>query len=360
MKKRLPIEAGVMIGLLLAGCAAPVKKPLVDPVKLAFPLKEAGAIEVDGTVVGQPRARDGIVYFADGKGFLTAAVAAASGVLWRFRADRPLARGPELGDNRVIVLDIANTVYVLDTRGSLVFKKSLGETVTTAVRELGAKIFLGTESGRIRALDAEKEGAELWEFQAGSRVTAGPVAAGELVVLGTESGRLVALDGEGRLRWEFLAKGALAADPAADRGRLFFGTNNRFFYGLNAATGRRAWSRRLQGMALHPARFSKGRLAFVASNSALYFLSFAGGSILSWEAVPSRIMYEPEAAGLVLLVSSAAPSLMAFDLGTGRLIGQHQASGPLAAGALWSSPFAVLFEEAPEPGRTRVAFLRSK
>jgi outer membrane protein assembly factor BamB len=348
------------IGLLLGGCSAPVRRPLVDPVRLAFPLSEEGTLEIEGTVIGQPRARDGIVYFTTREGFLTAAVPSAQSILWRFEADKPLACGPELGEGHIIVRDVANTVYVLDTKGSLVFKISLDETVSTTVREVGARIYLGTESGRLLAIDASQAGAQLWDYQVGSRVTAGPVSAGNLIVCGAENGRLLALDQAGRLVWEFGAEGAVAADPAVGGGHMYFGTASRFFYCLNAATGQKRWSRRLQGAPLHQALISGRRLALASSNSALYFLSGRGGSILSWEAVPSRILYEPAAAGPLLLVSSANESFSAFDLKTGKRVGQHLAPGPLVAGALWISPFVVLIDEDQGTGRQRLAFLRSR
>ncbi|MBP1661390.1 MAG: hypothetical protein H6P95_2582, partial [Candidatus Aminicenantes bacterium] len=55
-------------------CAWHEKKPLVDPFPPRFPLVEAGSLDIDGHVVGQPRARDGILYFATREGSLTAVV----------------------------------------------------------------------------------------------------------------------------------------------------------------------------------------------------------------------------------------------------------------------------------------------
>jgi outer membrane protein assembly factor BamB len=271
--------------LLLAGCAAPRAKPLVDPFPLRFPLVEAGTLEIEGRVVGQPWARDGILYFRTSDGSLTAVVIPSRSVLWR----RSAAGGTgEAADEGTVSAD-----------------------------------------------------------------PGGPV-------LRVEGDRLLAYDGAGGLLWEFAADGTISADPAVSSGRVYFGTVNRRFYCLNAATGKPRWQRRLQGSPLHPAVIGGGTVAVAASNSVVYSLSARGGSILSWEIVPSRLLYPLAAAGALVLVTSGSPEVTALEIKTGRRAARHLAPGPLAAGAVWSPPYVVLFVEDAESGHLRVAFLRSR
>jgi len=348
----------VILGVEAINCAVPRKGPLVDPSAVRFPLVEAGTLEIEGTVVGQPRVRDGIVYLATREGFLTAVVVPARQVLWRFKADHSISVSPELGENHILLRDDANVLYVIDFRGSLVLKKQVDEAVTSPVRENRGRLYFGTASGKVVTLDLSANGAQAWEYRAASAITAGPVFSDDLVIFGAADGRLLALDHTGKPVWEFAAKGAIAADPTVADGRLYFGTENRFFYCLNAATGKKIWSRRLQGAPLHPALIHGRRLVVPASNSVVYFLSGRGGSILSWESVPSRIVHEIAVAGPLILVSSAEPFLVAYDFAAGKRVGQHLASGPLAAGAIWVSPFIVLVVGDEESGRQRLIFLR--
>jgi outer membrane protein assembly factor BamB len=360
LKSKAFVIAAIFV-LALACCAGPAKSPLVDPSAVRFPLVEAGTLEIEGAVAGQPRALDGVVYLATREGLLTAVVVPARQILWRFKADHSISASPELGENHIVIRDDGNVLYVLDTRGLLVFKKQIDEAVTSAVREYRGRMYFGTASGKVLILDLSAGGEVLGEFTAtvpAAAITAGPLFSGNLVIFGAADGSLLALDHAGKLVWEFAAKGAIATDPAVADGRLYFGTESRFFYCLNVETGKKFWARRIQGAPLHPVLVLGRRLVVPASNSVIYFISRRGGSILSWEAVPSRVVHDPAAAGPVILVSSGGPSLAVLDFATGKRLGEHLTAGPLAAGALWVSPFIVLFTEAGESGRQRLVFLR--
>lgn len=279
MSIRMQIGVIAIAGLAIAGCAAPAKKRLVDPFPLRFPLIESGTLEIEGHVVGQPRAQEGIVYFATREGFFTAVVIPSRAVLWRSKTEHPLPSSMEPASDIVILRD---------------------------------------------------------------------------------AGLLQAFDVEGKPVWEFKAGGAIEADPAQAGGRVYFGDSERKFYCLDAATGKVKWQRRLQGAPIHPAIIRGRTVAVAASNSVVYLLSRKGGSILSWESIPSRIVFEPFSAGRTLLVSSAAESLLAFDLETGKSVGQHILEDPAVAGPLWIPPYVVLFEETSDPGRQRMVMLRSR
>ncbi|HUT07342.1 MAG TPA: PQQ-binding-like beta-propeller repeat protein [Candidatus Latescibacteria bacterium] len=358
MKRRRAFGVAAILGLAFTCCVVPRKTPLVDPFRLSFPLVEAGTLEIEGTVAGQPRSRDGVVYFATSEGLLTAVVVPARQFFWKFKAEHSVSVSPELGEDHILLRDDANVLYVIDFRGTLVWKKQIGETVTSAFREENGRVYFGTASGRVMALDLSVHGAPVWEFPTAAAITAGPVFAGDMIIFGAADGRLLALSRAGKLVWEFAAKGAIIADPAEADGRVYFGTENRFFYCLSAATGKKKWSRGLQGAPLHPALIHGRRLAVSASNSVLYFLSGKGGSILSWEAIPSRVVHDLAAAWPMILVSSGGPSLRALDFSTGKRLGEHTASGPLSAGALWVSPFVVLLVGDEESGCQSLVFLR--
>jgi len=361
--RRLALAA--LISACLAACAGPAKKPLVDPFPLRFPLVEAGAMEIEGHVVGQPRARDGIVYYAEREGYLTAVAASSRSILWRFKADHSLSSSPEIHGDVILFHDDGGVLYGIVSPGQVLLKITIDKAFVTPAHIIEGGVVVGTAEGRILTSDPGGNNAREYQLPGPqAALTAGPIPAGgywqDKIIFGRSDGRLTAISLQGKPVWEFRAEGAIQADPAVAGGRVYFGDSNRHFYCLVAATGKKIWSRRLQGAALHPAVVTGRRVAVVASNSTLYFLSGRGGSILSWEPVPSRVVYEPARAGTSLLVSSAADRLLVFDLRTGERLGQHLTSGTLAAGAVWSPPFVVLVEVDDGSGRQRLVLLRSR
>jgi hypothetical protein len=87
MSRFFRLAVPLLCGLALVSCTSQAVKPLVDPFPLHFPLTEAGTLEIEGHVTGQPQARDGIVYFAVREGCETAVVVPARSILWRRAID---------------------------------------------------------------------------------------------------------------------------------------------------------------------------------------------------------------------------------------------------------------------------------
>lgn len=89
--------------------------------------------------------------------------------------------------------------------------------------------------------------ARQWTFTPpmASRPTA-PATAGGLVFVGDDSGVLRALDGaRGTVRWQAYTAGAIFMAPAVWEGRVFVGAADGRVYAFEAATGRKLWSVRV-------------------------------------------------------------------------------------------------------------------
>jgi outer membrane protein assembly factor BamB len=91
---------------------------------------------------------------------------------------------------------------------------------------------------------APKQAVQRWAFQPPSpgRSTA-PVAAGGTVFVGHESGAVRALDADsGQVRWQVRTSGAVYYPPAVWNGRVYAGAADGRVYAFEAATGRRLWT----------------------------------------------------------------------------------------------------------------------
>jgi outer membrane protein assembly factor BamB len=364
--RRLP--AIVAVGLTLTACAAPAARTLVDPFPLRFPLAEAGTLEIDGHIVGQPQVRGNNLYYATREGCLTVVVIPSRSVLWRFKADQGLVAAPCPSGDVTLIRDAGNVLYGLIRPGRVLFKRTLDKAVTDAVGIIDGGIFAGTVDGRSLTFGLEGDPVHEQPITGSDAViTVGPVpvyrgAWLDVLLYGRADGWLTAVRPRSGPAWQFRAHGGIRTNPiqAPPRNDVLFGDEDRTFYCLDAATGRIRWRRRLQGAPVQPAVIYHGTLAVAASNSVVYRLSGKGGSILSWESVPSRIIHPLVLAGRTLLISSASPELVAHDMRTGERTGRYQAPGPQVAGAVWSTPYVVLFVEDEDSGRQKIVFLRSR
>jgi len=327
------------------------------PEALNFPLREAGAQNFEGTLAGTVAARYGTAWFGTEEGAVYAVEIRAMRILWRFQAAAPILTAPEPGPELVWVRDGTNTIYALDREGGLVLRTTPADPVTTAVREHEGLIFFGCGNGRIAALDIQKSLQPAWDFNAGAAVVSGPTFSDGLVVFGTEDGRLLALDGGGRTRWALTAKGAVRVDPAAAGGWLFFGTAERYFCKVRAATGKQEWAFRLAGAPLQPPVFEGRRILLPASDSVIYCLSARNGEILWWQAFPARVVHAPVVSDGVVLVSGLSREVAGYDLGGGFRVGGYTAAGELEAGPAWASPCLLAVETDAGAARQRLVFL---
>jgi hypothetical protein len=153
MARSTRFAATVILALALAGCVATTGRILVDPFPLCLPLAEAGSLEIEGHVVGQPRVRDGIFRYINNEGYLTEVVVSSRIVL---RRDKVIETGPESSPSDGLIT--AGPVLVRDGDGRL--KGTLS----------------GDSNGHLVAGD--DKGRRLWEFKAAGEIPADPVVAG--------------------------------------------------------------------------------------------------------------------------------------------------------------------------------------
>jgi outer membrane protein assembly factor BamB len=328
------------------------------PEALGFPLMEESTLPLEGTANGPVRVRYGTAYFTTEEGSLYSLDVLSRRILWRFKADRQIIAAPEVGEEWILIRDEGNTIYVLDSDGRAVLKTTPADPVTAPVREFRGRVYFGCGNGRITALNVQKEGRSAWEYNAGTAVCSGPVFSGDLVIFGAADGRIHALDIQGKPVWTFSARGAVRIDPAASDGRIYFGTDDRYFYCLAAATGKKKWVFRLAGMpVLPPVPAGKG-VIFAASDSVVYCLRSRSGEIAWWQPVPSRVVNGLSVADGIVLVSSLSQDIAGFDLEAGYPTGHYLAAADLRAGAQWATPYLVIIEPDQASSGERVVFLK--
>ncbi|HEY3347523.1 MAG TPA: PQQ-binding-like beta-propeller repeat protein [Nitrospirota bacterium] len=113
----------------------------------------------------------------------------------------------------------------------------------------------------------------VWKFKTGGFVDCSPAVSGGLVYFGSWDKKFYALKAAtGELVWSFETGDCVDSSPAANRGRVFFGSWDRNLYCLDARTGKEIWT-----FQMPPSNFDDHRQASPAiGNGRLYMGGFNG------------------------------------------------------------------------------------
>ena len=158
-----------------------------------------------------------------------------------------------------------------------------GERLGTAVEPIvsGSRLFVGTHSGSLYALEAET-GRPLWRFQAHGPFLNSPAAAGDLLLTACSDGNLYALDQQdGSLRWNHLAgQGGFSAAPIPVGDAVYAATRSGRVLSLEVATGKVLWIHELLAPVRQTPAIAAGRLYVTAEDLRVRAFDAATGALL--------------------------------------------------------------------------------
>jgi len=118
----------------------------------------------------------------------------------------------------------------------------------------------------------------LWTYESKELISSTAAIQGGAVYVGTDKGRLLALDlAGGQLKWQYKAQGAIAAAPGVRDGKVFVGDRTGVFHAVNAETGAKAWTYETEGEIISSANFFRHDVLFGSYDNNLYCLSAETG-----------------------------------------------------------------------------------
>lgn len=343
--------------LPLCFCSFFKSKKLPYPTGVVFPLAWDGEVSYKGEIIDLICRQREYLFLSTKKGFVYAIDGKKRKINWFFQADENLASPPYLGKDNIYVYDYSGTVYCLNRKGKLIWKKKIEEKITSGIKEYEGKVFLGTEKGVFFSLE-NKQGKKLWAFQVKEAIRSTPIVALGKIIFGCDDHHLYFLDFEGHLLDQFETGGAIQATALVDGSELYFGSNDQHFYCLDLKRNKMKWKIKM-GCRLRTSPVTdKKRIFSLCWNGILYCLNKKNGTILWWKSVPARSSYRLTLIESRVVVTSLSNFLVSFDAKTGEKVGEFDASQTIQSNPVWLQSYLLINLYDYEKGEGRLVYLK--
>ena len=309
-------------------------------------------MDIEGMPSSLAAGSEGTILTALREGRILAVRSNKDGVLWTYDAGHPLSESLAASSGRIFAVDEDGAVHVLGEDGAPIWKTSIEGQVSTDAALFRGHVCVGTEEGRIFALDAAGEGRVVWIYEAGSPVVSGPEVFEDRMFFMTEDGRIHALNPSGRLLWSADAGGRSSGPLLIVKTMAYYGTEDRHIRGFDLERRRIRWSMRVGGHVAARPKIRDNTLYVLTTEGVLYGMMAHRGDIRWWRALPSRSVLGLALAGDNVFVSCRSPLLTAFNARTGEKAGEFALADELVSEALWLDPRIVVPIQGPdEAGR---------
>lgn len=156
----------------------------------------------------EPTIRNGRVFTADAKGYITAVNQKNGQRLWQVNTKTDITTGPAVGNGIVVVgTGDAQVIAVNEDSGKVLWKGTASNEVLAKPSISQGKVLVKAIDGKMFALDSSS-GKQLWSYDHGApslilRASSSPVISGNYVVAGFSDGKLDVLSlATGGLLWQ--------------------------------------------------------------------------------------------------------------------------------------------------------------
>jgi outer membrane protein assembly factor BamB len=311
------------------------------PSGLIFPLAEAQQVSYEGKTLQSIQKSGGEIYFSTDTGLLFCLDSSSPNIKWTFTADSPFGCPPSVGPEAIFIWDQANTVYCLDKKGTLRWKKTLREKISSPPSWDQENVYVGTQEKTFLAM-SQSSGESLWQLKAGGAFEAGAIFWKNKIIVGCTDGKLYFLNRSQDIESIVDIGSPIRVTPLLDGDRLYFGAEDFTFQCFDLIKKKTKWKIKAGGNVLLPPHADEARVFFFASNSVLYCLNKRGGDILWWWIVPSRNVYDLELAADKVLVTPYLSVVIGLDRKTGKEIGKYDAKRGMKSNPVWDDPYVVV------------------
>lgn len=322
--------------------------PAKGPSRIApVALVEKWTVSLPGAAADTPAWDAERIYVALRGGAVTGLSLADGTTVWDVPAPEMIG-APEAGDGLVFTA-YPRAIQALDARtGEPKWRAEITGPVGAPLFWDNGWLLAITEQGDATMFRAVT-GEVLWKQQVGVPAKVRPAAANRHVYVSLANARVVALDLQaGTGVWDArLPANATSVKPLDDR--LFVGSEDKFFYCLDADSGKTKWRWRTGGTIIGVAAVDDESVYFLSLDSVLRALDRGNGHQHWKTELPYQPTGGPFLSARLLLVPGTAAELAAYSTMTGKAAGSVKLAGEAAAPPRFMPP-----PELGGPGRVVV------
>jgi outer membrane protein assembly factor BamB len=273
--------------------------------------KRFGYIVTEGSIVGTPVWRNGIVYvpLASGTETLVSYTLYNGAKYWSAKLG-PIETSPIVLDKFIYVTTLKGTLHCMNVGdGKEVWKfdtqqEEKRKPIRSSPASDGETIVFGCDDGAIYAVD-QGSGLLKWKFQTRESVVATPIVVGGRIVVGSLDGTVYCLDArKGTLCWRYQTHSRLYASASTNRSLVFVGSTDEFLYAIDLQNGSLVWKFKAHSVINSAPLVAKNRLYVCSLDKNLYALDLMTGKELWRIPADGRIRVSPVLwRGMLLLTS---------------------------------------------------------
>jgi eukaryotic-like serine/threonine-protein kinase len=305
----------------------------VAPTRPGRPAPPSAQLDVEHRLaLGAPpiaqAAIDGsIAYVALRDGRLVSVDLSTARVRWTITLAATAA--PVAGDGLVFV-PLADAVAALSADGTPRWRLPVPSGLSAPLLWRGGWLIAADTAGNVLGVRGS-DGHVMWTTHVSSKVRGRAALTADRVYLPLDDGRVAAHDlATGAFVWE-RAVGGTPGPPLALDDRVFVGSADKFFYCLDAESGKQKWRWRMGGGIVGEPVLDDRHVYFVALDNVLRALDRWNGSQRWKQGLFLRPSGPPLLAASILYVAGVAAELQAFRADTGAPAGRFEAPAELAA-----------------------------
>jgi hypothetical protein len=355
---------------LTIGCAIAVANADPEQPPSILPAQLAWSLPLNSTLTAQPAYGATRAFFPIDSDRLVAYDLASGRQIWLVSA--AIRSKPAIGDDMLFTVEASQPDAGADDQpaiiarrqadGSIRWRLPLPEAVSADLASEGGWIIAGTISGTVRALRAS-DGGVIWSASLPAPLNKAASLGHDRVYLPLADGHVYALNLQnGEEVWHKRLGDVPNEILALDR-RVYVGSNDKWFYALNAATGVRHWRWPTGADVIGKPVAVGDQIYFVSLDNNLRALNRESGAQNWMRALPIRPTAGPVLAGNVLFVSGMSPTIYGFQIRDGQVAADLRLSGLSAAPPAFvtglTRPMLIVASSDIEKGTTIAAYGRS-